>query len=175
MGRAVEIHPITRIDTAETGQLAGDQGEGIDIARYRDALGVAPATVRTHLGTIYRKLGVGSKIALLRMLQTLQASPHPSAPETVAPPTGLSRLPARRRAMIGREREVADIRALLGRDNVELLTLTGPDGSGKTRLSLEIGAQMAADFAIDFAEGSLGRASDGSSRRHMADVIDRAP
>lgn len=40
-------------------------------ANYRDiaaALGIAPATVRTHLGTIYRKLGVSSKIALLRAL-----------------------------------------------------------------------------------------------------------
>ncbi|UIJ70427.1 LuxR C-terminal-related transcriptional regulator [Aurantimonas sp. HBX-1] len=41
-------------------------------ASYRDIgtrLFIAPATVRTHIGTIYRKLGVSSKIALLRTLE----------------------------------------------------------------------------------------------------------
>ncbi len=44
-------------------------------ASYREiarSLGIAPATVRTHLGTVYRKLGVRSKIALLMALQSLR-------------------------------------------------------------------------------------------------------
>ena len=38
-------------------------------------LGIAPSTVRTHLGTIYRKVGVVTKIALLRALEDAPKAP----------------------------------------------------------------------------------------------------
>ena len=47
-----------------------------------------------------------------------------------------SNLPAQRTALIGREREAADLRELLSRADVHLVTLTGPGGIGKTRLAL---------------------------------------
>lgn len=51
-----------------------------DGASYRDIgarLFIAPTTLRTHLGTIYRKLGVSSKIALLRALDQTASPPWP--------------------------------------------------------------------------------------------------
>ena len=40
-----------------------------------ERLFIAPATVRTHLSTIYRKLGVSSKIALLKALEAAGEGP----------------------------------------------------------------------------------------------------
>jgi predicted ATPase len=58
-------------------------------------------------------------------------------------------LPAQPNAFIGRERELAETRALLERDDVRLLTLIGPGGTGKTRLAL----QLAADVVERFGNG----------------------
>jgi predicted ATPase/DNA-binding SARP family transcriptional activator len=55
------------------------------------------------------------------------ADPHPS-------------LPAELTRFIGRQRELADVRALLSRSR--LVTLTGAAGSGKTRLALELVAGL---------------------------------
>jgi predicted ATPase/class 3 adenylate cyclase len=55
-------------------------------------------------------------------------------------------LPAQSTTLIGREREVAEILALVRRDDVRLLTLTGAGGSGKTRLALQAAAELVDDF-----------------------------
>ena len=52
---------------------------------------------------------------------------------------GRSALPRPRSDLIGRERELAAVRSLLLRDEVPLVTLTGPGGVGKTRLAADLG------------------------------------
>jgi predicted ATPase/DNA-binding SARP family transcriptional activator/Tfp pilus assembly protein PilF len=59
----------------------------------------------------------------------------PAQPARPAPPG----LPAETTSFVGREAELATIEDLLGLSR--LLTLTGPGGSGKTRLALRAGAQ----------------------------------
>jgi predicted ATPase len=58
-------------------------------------------------------------------------------------------LPFERSLLIGREKELAEIEKLLLRHDVDLLTITGPGGTGKTRLAL----QAAADVLDSFGDG----------------------
>jgi predicted ATPase/DNA-binding CsgD family transcriptional regulator len=56
-------------------------------------------------------------------------------------------LPAQPTALIGRAAILADSRARLLRADLRLLTLTGPGGTGKTRLAIELAATLAPHFA----------------------------
>src|SRR5881398_2051747 len=52
-----------------------------------------------------------------------------------------SNLPEQPTPFVGREKELGDVLALVGDAKVRLLTLTGPGGSGKTRLAVQAAAQ----------------------------------
>jgi predicted ATPase/class 3 adenylate cyclase len=76
---------------------------------------------------------------------------HPELPAEFPPLRSLEafahNLPRQLTSFVGREREMAEVKGLL--DTTALLTLTGTGGCGKTRLAL----QVAADLAEQFGDG----------------------
>jgi predicted ATPase/transcriptional regulator with XRE-family HTH domain len=72
------------------------------------------------------------------------------SPESAQGPRPPGNLPAPLTRLIGREDTVSEIGSRLLRDDVRLLTLTGPPGIGKTSLSI----QVAADLLPQFRDGA---------------------
>jgi predicted ATPase/class 3 adenylate cyclase len=111
--------------------------------------------VREHLpaGAALRDLGEQRLKDLGRPERVWQLL-HPALPADFPPPATLAsapnNLPAQPTPLVGREREAAEVRALLERPDVRLVTLTGPGGVGKTRLAL----QAAADLLDRFPDGA---------------------
>jgi predicted ATPase len=72
-------------------------------------------------------------------------------------------LPASPTPLVGRERELDDLAALIAEQR--LVTLVGPGGVGKTRLALELARQAAADLEADGCLVELAPAGDGDAVR----------
>lgn len=85
--------------------------------------------------------GLGSDFPALR---SLEAAPN--------------NLPTQLTSFVGRAHEVADARRLLA--TTRLLTLTGPGGTGKTRLSLQLAAESISDFSDGVFFVALGPIED---------------
>jgi predicted ATPase/DNA-binding winged helix-turn-helix (wHTH) protein len=69
-------------------------------------------------------------------------------------------LPKPRTSLVGREQEVAEVAELLLRSDVRLLSLTGPGGAGKTRLSVAVAEAIADRFPAGVQFVSLASITD---------------
>jgi predicted ATPase len=88
------------------------------------------------------------RTSLVKMLVAILNShgqEKPSRAGVIVP----NNLPKRSASLIGREKELGTIGRLLRKEDVGLLTITGPGGIGKTRLAL----QTALDFLPEFEDG----------------------
>jgi predicted ATPase/serine/threonine protein kinase len=84
------------------------------------------------------------------------------APIAEAGGAGTHNLPVQRTPMIGRERELSAVKQLLGRQDVRLVVLTGPGGTGKTRLAVQVAEDLADTFKGGVYFVPLGLITDSS-------------
>ncbi len=112
-------------------------------ARPTISIGSLPA------GTELRDLGERRLKDLTRPEHIFQLVPHHRPPDLALnsePAPFPINLPVLASPLIGRDREVAEIRGILRKPAVRLLTLLGSSGTGKTRLSLQLAVEMASEF-----------------------------
>ncbi len=148
---------------AGTAQLAGDRYIGLDVHR------AARIAAAGHGGQVLLSEATSALVAptLPEGIALRELGPHllkdlqrperlfqlilPDLPADFPPLNALDRhahnLPIQLTSFIGRERELAELKPLLL--TAHLLTLTGPGGTGKTRLAL----WLAADALESFADG----------------------
>src|SRR5918995_1233595 len=148
----IDVHRAARIaDAAHGGQvILSDATRGL----VEHAL-PAGASLR-DLG-VHRLRGIADPERLHELVVEGLASDFP-APRTLdARPNNL---PLQLTSFVGREEEIAEVERLLGQSR--LLTLTGPGGSGKSRLALRVAAAL------------LPRFRDGSCFVDLSPVTDPA-
>ena len=131
-----DVHRAARIAAAgHGGQVLLSEPVSVLV---RDALPTG-ATLRDLGEHRFKDLGRAERVFQL-VLSGLPADFPPIRSLDVVP----NNLPTQVTTFIGREKEIAEGVKLFGQARV--LTLTGPGGTGKTRLSLQIAAQVADSF-----------------------------
>lgn len=168
-----EVERLTRLrEVALEDRIRAD----LELGRHAEVLGelrglLAADPTREAIATLamlatYRTAGPAEALAILddvrvamrdelgvdvgRELATLSARiarRDPSLDVVPARPAAGAQLPTPPNLLIGRSRELAELRALLDRPGIRLVSLTGAGGSGKSRLALELARELQPRFA----------------------------
>ncbi len=121
--------------------------EGMSDREIAERLVMTINTVKWYNRQIYSILGVGSRtqaIARARELEILDEETENTPTFNIVRPPPKHNLPVETTHFIGRKEEIGVIKRRL--DTAHLLTLVGPPGTGKTRLALQIGWELADNF-----------------------------
>jgi predicted ATPase/DNA-binding CsgD family transcriptional regulator len=120
--------------------------EGLTNREIADRLFITKETVRWYNKQIYSKLGTSQRskaIALATTMGVINVTNEDSAQPTRFP----LQLPVTTGPFMGRDHNMQYLMELIENPDVRLISIIGPGGMGKSRLSLEFGHQISASYA----------------------------
>ena len=130
----LEVHRAARVAAVgHGGQVLVSEAAA---ALVRD--GLPPGAVLADLGS-HRLKDLGRPERIFQLQAAGMQAEFPPL-RSLGNPALPNNLPAQLSAFIGRVREVAEVRALV--ESARLVTLTGAGGCGKTRLGLQVAAEL---------------------------------
>ncbi len=151
------IEPLGEALTRREQETLALLAQGHSAAEIAAQLTLAVSSAKWHIQQIYRKLGVNNRqkaVVRAGALGLLAASPSETPPRAARArqrrslgkltPALRHNLPLQLTNFIGRSPQIAEAQSRLR--NSRLLTLTGPGGTGKTRLALQVAAEMVDEF-----------------------------
>jgi non-specific serine/threonine protein kinase len=159
------VEPLSKRELEVLRQIA----DGLSNREIAEKLFISLETVKWYNKQIYSKMGAKNRtqaVALAREEGLFETAPAAAPSLDLAP---RHNLPAEVTSFIGREREIAQAREML--EKTRLLTLTGPGGTGKTRLSLQVATAALDSFEDGVTFVDLAPVSDPAT---VAEVIARA-
>ena len=112
---------------------SGRQADALDA--YREAVGVLRDELGLEPGAQLRDV----QHAILNHAEWLDAPAPPPAPSAA--------IPVPSSALVGRRGELRDLTAMVTREDVRIVTVSGAGGSGKTRVALELARTAGPQFA----------------------------
>jgi predicted ATPase/DNA-binding CsgD family transcriptional regulator len=164
--------PLTRRERDVLALLA----EGLTAPEIAERLVLGLSTVKYHLQHVYAKLDVNSRREAIRranelgLLAPATAETAASAPRQSVPAASIHNLPPQLTRFFGRKDDIARVQERLA--EWRLVTLTGPGGVGKTRLSMRVAEETLAYFSDGVWFVELAPLSEPSAvARHMAHVV----
>ena len=159
------VEPLTLREREILGLLA----DGLTNREIADRLYLSHETIKWYNKQLYGKLGVSNRTQAAAKVQELaqEESQEPASARRNSRPK--NNLPAPLTSFVGRQRELDEVASLL--EESRLLTLTGPAGTGKTRLALQVAAQVAEGFADGVTLVELAPLKDPAL---VADTVARA-
>jgi predicted ATPase/tRNA A-37 threonylcarbamoyl transferase component Bud32 len=142
----------TSVETA----LMTLQKEPTPVARLRPEL---PPEVSEIISRCLRKRPEERFASTRELFEELRRIRRAVAARPAQPPSRPS-LPTSRTPLVGRRRELDEIKTLIINQDVRLLTLTGPGGTGKTRLALQAARELSSHFTGGVFFVALGPITD---------------
>ena len=132
-----------------------------EVMRLQAASGQVAAALRQYarfVDLLDRELGVapssGTVTLAAQLRQEATASTAVAAPQTLTDsPLRPHKVPVPATGFVGRETEVAELRALLAAPDCRLISVIGPGGMGKTRLVQHVAYQLLQERMSNFADG----------------------